>query len=66
MQEIRCGSCRRLLFKAAERAIADVIELKCPRCGTLNSLRPFEPFSERQERRPLEKTCSGNCSNKTP
>ena len=32
MESIRCGACRKLLAKA--HAIA--VEIKCPRCGTLN------------------------------
>ncbi|WP_107989283.1 Com family DNA-binding transcriptional regulator [Breoghania corrubedonensis] len=47
MQDIRCGKCRRLLMKTAERAIAGLLEIKCPRCGTINALRPIEPFPER-------------------
>ncbi|WP_152509285.1 MULTISPECIES: Com family DNA-binding transcriptional regulator [unclassified Labrenzia] len=66
MNEIRCGSCRKLLMKSAERAIVGPVEVKCPRCGTLNNLRPLEPFSERPERQIPEKTCPGNSSNKTP
>lgn len=42
---VRCASCRALLFKAAARAIAGVIEIKCRRCGTFNSLRPQSPSS---------------------
>ncbi|WP_425596057.1 Com family DNA-binding transcriptional regulator [Roseibium album] len=65
MKEIRCGTCRKLLMKSADRAIVGIIEIKCPRCGTMNSLRPLEPFSERQERHTPEKTCPGNSSSKT-
>ncbi|MBO6754938.1 MAG: Com family DNA-binding transcriptional regulator [Roseibium sp.] len=59
MNEIRCGSCRKLLMKARPNAIIDAIEIKCPRCGTMNNLRPVvidqqEPVSERQERRDTE------------
>ncbi|MBD8890884.1 Com family DNA-binding transcriptional regulator [Labrenzia suaedae] len=50
MNEIRCGSCRKLLMKAQQNAITGTIEIKCTRCGTLNNLRPVEPFSDRQER----------------
>jgi len=32
METIRCGKCHRLLAKAQ----GGVIEIKCPRCGTLN------------------------------
>ncbi|WP_412103569.1 Com family DNA-binding transcriptional regulator [Stappia stellulata] len=51
VESIRCASCRRLLMKAAPRAISDTIEIKCPRCGTINALRPVEPQPERQERK---------------
>ncbi|WP_425423409.1 Com family DNA-binding transcriptional regulator [Stappia stellulata] len=47
VESIRCASCRRLLMKAAPRAISDTIEIKCPRCGTINALRPVEPQPER-------------------
>ncbi|WP_188082785.1 Com family DNA-binding transcriptional regulator [Sphingobium scionense] len=39
----RCASCRALLFKSEPGAIAGVIEIKCRRCGTFNSLRPVSP-----------------------
>jgi phage FluMu protein Com len=43
MENIRCGSCNRLLAKADFRQI----EIKCPRCGTFNlkakSLEPERP-----------------------
>ncbi|WP_422785599.1 Com family DNA-binding transcriptional regulator [Roseibium algae] len=59
MNEIRCASCRRLLLKSADRAIVGPVDIKCPRCGTMNSLRPLvidptEPVSERPERRDNE------------
>ncbi|WP_417766707.1 Com family DNA-binding transcriptional regulator [Stappia sp.] len=53
MESIRCASCRRLLMKAARNAISDVIEIKCPRCGTINALRPAEPTPERQPSDPV-------------
>ncbi|MBB99202.1 MAG: Com family DNA-binding transcriptional regulator [Rhodobacteraceae bacterium] len=49
MESIRCASCRRLLMRAAARAISGIIEIKCSRCGTINSLRPAEPKPERQQ-----------------
>ncbi|MAA97764.1 MAG: Com family DNA-binding transcriptional regulator [Stappia sp.] len=49
MESIRCANCRRLLMRAAARAISGTIEIKCPRCGTFNSLRPVEPEPERPE-----------------
>ncbi|WP_373465546.1 Com family DNA-binding transcriptional regulator [Agrobacterium larrymoorei] len=53
MKNIRCGSCSALLFRAGQGAIANTIEIKCRRCGTMNHLRPAEPIIDRQER-PLE------------
>ncbi|WP_159602636.1 Com family DNA-binding transcriptional regulator [Starkeya nomas] len=49
MKDIRCG-CGALLFRAAGGALRGVVEIKCRKCGTLNSLRPIEPLSERRER----------------
>ncbi|OYW33260.1 MAG: hypothetical protein B7Z41_05915 [Rhizobiales bacterium 12-66-7] len=57
MENIRCGRCSALLFRAAPAAIRDTIEIKCRRCGTVNSLRPIEPTSERQERLSGEVRC---------
>ncbi|MBC2858717.1 Com family DNA-binding transcriptional regulator [Stappia sp. 28M-7] len=48
MESIRC-ICRRLLMRAERYAICGVIEIKCPRCGTINALRPAEPQPERPE-----------------
>lgn len=48
-EAVRCGSCSRVLFKARPTAIVEGIELKCPRCGAINSffLRPAEPSRDR-------------------
>lgn len=46
MEEIRCGSCRKLLMKAAGQAILGPVDIKCPRCGTMNCLRPLVPAQE--------------------
>ncbi|NYZ17057.1 Com family DNA-binding transcriptional regulator [Azospirillum sp. RWY-5-1] len=43
MEEIRCGSCRRLLA----RGTANCLEIKCPRCGTINHVRATSSPSER-------------------
>ncbi|MFZ5737102.1 MAG: Com family DNA-binding transcriptional regulator [Pseudomonadota bacterium] len=50
MEDYRCARCRALLFRAAGRAIAGPVEIKCRRCGAINILRPTEPASERPER----------------
>ncbi|KAF0205481.1 MAG: Mu-like prophage protein [Gallionellaceae bacterium] len=40
MESIRCGNCNRLLAKADYKQI----EIKCPRCGTLNlKAKSLEP-----------------------
>ncbi|AXS87148.1 Com family DNA-binding transcriptional regulator [Pseudomonas aeruginosa] len=44
MKEIRCGSCSRLLARAAG---AYSLQIKCPRCRTLNSLTATSCASER-------------------
>ncbi|MEM8541900.1 MAG: Com family DNA-binding transcriptional regulator [Pseudomonadota bacterium] len=49
LENIRCASCRALLFKARQGAIANDIEIKCRRCGTINCLRPIEPKQESRE-----------------
>ncbi|MBQ0714188.1 MAG: Com family DNA-binding transcriptional regulator [Paraperlucidibaca sp.] len=36
LNDVRCGSCSRLLAKASR---FDEIQIKCPRCGTLNNLK---------------------------
>ena len=41
-KEIRCGHCNKLLGKGTARDL----EIKCPRCGTLNHLRDMIPRSE--------------------
>ncbi|TAN64767.1 MAG: Com family DNA-binding transcriptional regulator [Magnetospirillum sp.] len=43
MESIRCGNCHRLLA----RGRFDAIEIKCPRCGTLNHVRAKSPDPER-------------------
>ncbi|MFW5499575.1 MULTISPECIES: Com family DNA-binding transcriptional regulator [unclassified Maridesulfovibrio] len=47
-EEIRCGHCGRLLAKGH----ATDIEIKCPRCGTLNHLRTMSS-SERADELPI-------------
>ena len=41
-KEIRCGHCNKLLGKGTARDL----EIKCPRCGTLNHVRDIIPCSE--------------------
>ncbi|WP_208987150.1 Com family DNA-binding transcriptional regulator [Stappia sp. TSB10P1A] len=36
-------------MRASARAISGTIEVKCPRCGTINALRPAEPQPERRQ-----------------
>ncbi|XYK81797.1 MAG: Com family DNA-binding transcriptional regulator [Labrenzia sp.] len=36
-------------MKSAKNAIVGPVEIKCPRCGTLTSLRPLEPVPERPD-----------------
>ncbi|OYX14830.1 MAG: hypothetical protein B7Z15_02630 [Rhizobiales bacterium 32-66-8] len=50
MENIRCGTCSALLFRSARGALRGTVEIKCRRCGTLNSLRPTEATPERRER----------------
>ncbi len=44
MTEIRCGQCDKKLGEG----IYLVLSIKCPRCGTMNSLRAESPTPERQ------------------
>lgn len=39
MEELRCVSCRRLVG----RGIIVVLEVKCPRCKAVSTLRPRDP-----------------------
>ncbi|WP_317623115.1 Com family DNA-binding transcriptional regulator [Thiohalomonas denitrificans] len=45
MQEYRCGACRRLLAKG----LAERLQAKCPRCGTLNNFEGLEPRTRTPE-----------------
>ncbi|WP_341465544.1 Com family DNA-binding transcriptional regulator [Delftia acidovorans] len=42
MQEMRCSSCNRKLAVG----VFQQLNIKCPRCGTLNSLRVENPKPE--------------------
>lgn len=46
MEDIRCGGCHRLLAKAADFRR---LQIKCPRCGTVNDMRTGSSEPERQE-----------------
>ncbi|HBO4355103.1 TPA: Com family DNA-binding transcriptional regulator [Pseudomonas aeruginosa] len=50
VKDIRCGGCHRLLARAGQ---FDALEIKCPRCRTLNHLKaeslPAAPSSARTE-----------------
>ncbi|UTW12924.1 Com family DNA-binding transcriptional regulator [Marinobacterium rhizophilum] len=45
MHDIRCSRCQKLLA----RAVFAVIEIKCPRCKTLNTQRAPSPLSDRRQ-----------------
>lgn len=59
MENVRCGKCSALLFKAKRGAISNDLEIKCRRCGTLNHLRPAEPEPDRREREVKERPYNG-------
>ncbi|MYM80546.1 Com family DNA-binding transcriptional regulator [Duganella sp. FT50W] len=44
MQDIRCGQCHKKLGAG----IYHCLDIKCPRCGTMNLLRATSPKPERQ------------------
>ncbi|HVJ38206.1 MAG TPA: Com family DNA-binding transcriptional regulator [Stenotrophomonas sp.] len=47
LKNVRCGDCARLLCKAGA---FDQLQIKCPRCGTLNHLKAESLTSDRRER----------------
>ncbi|MBP5958123.1 Com family DNA-binding transcriptional regulator [Pseudomonas anatoliensis] len=49
MQDIRCGQCHRKL--ATARGVTE-LQIKCPRCGTLNHLKAPSLLSECPEHLP--------------
>lgn len=56
MQDIRCGECHRKL--AASSGFIE-LQIKCPRCRTLNHLKAPSPLSECPEHLPIkEQTCT--------
>jgi phage FluMu protein Com len=42
MTEIRCKKCHRLLFKLKEFKTCFVFEIKCPKCGYINTEHYFD------------------------
>ena len=46
LEEIRCGNCNKLLAKSC----CNQLEIKCPRCRTMNQIRTKSPKPERLER----------------
>ena len=54
MEQIRCGCCGAMLFKAS--ALSGKIEIKCRKCRTLNVLRPIsEAPTQSAYERPIPK-----------
>ncbi|WP_366140067.1 Com family DNA-binding transcriptional regulator [uncultured Pelagimonas sp.] len=63
--EIRCTSCARLLFKMEPEALVGDLSIKCPRCRSINILRPTQsPNPKRRERDGTEALCG--CSPLNP
>ncbi|MNM39811.1 Mu-like prophage protein Com [compost metagenome] len=58
LRNIRCGDCAKLLARAAR---FDELQIKCPRCGTLNHMKAESLPSDRPER--FEE---GSCHAKPP
>ncbi|WP_074924296.1 Com family DNA-binding transcriptional regulator [Delftia lacustris] len=58
MQEVRCASCNRKLAMG----VFQHLSIKCPRCGTLNSLRAWSSEPECL-RAPLKKGSHHGSSN---
>lgn len=63
--EQRCGKCSRLLFKMDENALTGTLSIKCPRCKTINILRPQSPQPKRPERDGNEVSCGSLYHQKT-
>ncbi len=53
MDNIRCSRCRAMLFRAEPGALTGALEIKCRRCGEINSLSPKSPI--RAPQRPLQR-----------
>lgn len=56
MKEFRCKFCHRLLAKIGE---AKLVEIKCPKCKTLNTWREDEVFIVEIDERALSKRFMG-------
>ncbi|WP_074963584.1 Com family DNA-binding transcriptional regulator [Aliiroseovarius crassostreae] len=64
-EEIRCTNCARLLFKMEIGGLSGTLSIKCPRCRSINILRPSQsPNPERRERAGKEPQCG--CSSHQP
>ncbi|MGH1417219.1 MAG: Com family DNA-binding transcriptional regulator [Pelagimonas sp.] len=69
-EEIRCTNCARLLFKMEPKALAGDLSIKCPRCRSINILRPTQspnlerPYNKDNERDGTEALCG--CSSPKP
>ncbi|MBZ9574428.1 Com family DNA-binding transcriptional regulator [Modicisalibacter sp. MOD 31.J] len=48
LKEIRCGGCNRMLARASQ---FDTLEIKCPRCGRLNTQRATSSMPNRKQNR---------------
>lgn len=70
MESIRCAAehCRAVLFKAAADAMIDGVQIKCRKCGTINTFRQRAQGSEPERRAaPSEaETARGKAAQDTP
>ncbi|PIE13844.1 MAG: hypothetical protein CSA70_03770 [Rhodobacterales bacterium] len=59
-------NCAKLLFKLELAGLSGVLSIKCPRCRSMNILRPTQsPKPERHERDGKEATCGYSSPRKT-
>lgn len=68
MESIRCGTCSRLLLRARPGAMVRGVEVKCPRCGTINhvELRAAESPSPERLRASNEESDAGGPEEASP
>ena len=70
MESIRCAAehCRAVLFKAAAGAIIDGIQIKCRKCGAINTFRQRAKGSTTERRRASSEaeTGRGKAAQDTP